>query len=67
MHSASIDISSVISQETMLKWNDMFPSSDHEKRRNELIYEVQGTLNGFVDDACALTELMAVEGGYLGW
>ena len=49
----SIDAESVISQETLLKWNDMFPPTDDEKRKNELIYEAQGTFNKFVDDAHA--------------
>jgi endonuclease I len=52
-----IDMPSVMSQETMLKWNDMFPPCDDEKRRNELIHEVQGSFNKFVEDAHAVTKL----------
>lgn len=53
-----IDIPSVISEETMLEWNDMFPPSDDEKKKNELIYKVQGTFNKYIEDSSALHETL---------
>lgn len=53
-YGASIISKSVISTDTMLEWNDRYAPSDDEKRKNELIYKLQGTFNKFVDDSSEL-------------
>ncbi|MCY1720795.1 endonuclease [Prolixibacteraceae bacterium Z1-6] len=35
---------------TLLKWNNEYPPSDFERRRNERIYEIQQNRNPFVDN-----------------
>lgn len=49
-----IDMRSVISEDTMLHWNDLYPPTDEERRKNQLIYEAQGTFNRFVEDSASL-------------
>ena len=46
----SIDEDNLIDKETLLRWNYENPPCDKEKRKNELIYEVQGNYNRFIDD-----------------
>lgn len=56
IYGGSIDQNEVIDYETILKWNYEHPPSDHEKRKNEIIYEIQGTYNRFIDDHKSLQE-----------
>ena len=39
----------IIKIETMLKWNDLFPVSDIEKYSNEIIFDVAGTYNEYIE------------------
>lgn len=50
----SVDLPRVISVDTMLEWNERYPPTDDEKRKNDLIYDVQGTYNQFVVDSSEL-------------
>ncbi|MFC1679360.1 endonuclease I family protein [Elusimicrobiota bacterium] len=47
--------------EMFLRWNRQFPPSAHEMERNNLIEEVQGNRNPFVDDH-GLADRIGVEG-----
>ena len=53
-----IEVPSVIDADTMMEWNYMYPPGDDEKRRNELIFEIQGTFNKFVEDPSSLQETL---------
>lgn len=53
-----IDIPSVIDPTTMMEWNYMYPPRDDEKRRNDLVFDIQGTYNRFVDDSSVLHETL---------
>lgn len=57
----SIDIDNLIDNDTMMNWNCMYPPSDEEKRRNEIIYEIQGTYNRFVEDSSILHETLYLQ------
>ena len=39
----------IIKIETMLEWNDLFPVSDIEKYSNEIIFDVAGTYNEYIE------------------
>ncbi len=60
-YQGSIDSKNLISNHTMEKWNDQFPPGDNEKRRNEIIYNIQGTYNRFVEDSKSLQEIIKPE------
>lgn len=45
-----IDRDNVIDEDTMIRWNYENPPNDSEKRKNEIIYNIQGTYNRFTDD-----------------
>lgn len=51
-----IDVPSVIDSDTMIEWNHMYPPEDDEKRKNDFVYELQGTFNRFVEDSSNLHE-----------
>lgn len=53
-YGVSVDLPRVISVDTMLEWNERYPPTDDEKRKNDLIYDVQGTYNQFVVDSSEL-------------
>ena len=53
-YGGSVDLPRVISIDTMLEWNERFPPTDEEKRKNDIIYAVQGTYNQFVVDPSEL-------------
>ena len=53
-----IDVYNLIDHDTMMIWNDMYPPGDDEKRRNEIIYDIQGTYNKFVEDSSILHETL---------
>lgn len=57
----SIDVDNLIDNDTMMDWNYMYPPEDDEKRRNEMIYEVQGTYNRFVEDSSILHETLYLQ------
>lgn len=48
-YGSAIDHKNLIDEDTMFRWNTC-PPDDQEKRKNELIYNVQGGYNRFVDD-----------------
>ena len=39
----------IIKIKTMLEWNDLFPVSDIEKYANEIIFDVTGTYNEYIE------------------
>ena len=57
----SIDIDNLIDNDTIMNWNYTYPPGDEEKRRNELIYEIQGTYNRFVEDSSILHETLYLQ------
>ena len=52
----SIDVVNVIDVETMIEWNHMFPPGDEEKRKNDVIFNIQGSYNRFIEDSSSLHE-----------
>ena len=57
----SVDSYNLIDSETMLRWNYIYPPGDDEKRRNDMIYEIQGTYNRFVEDSSILHETLYLQ------
>ncbi|CAM9698492.1 unnamed protein product [Ectocarpus sp. 6 AP-2014] len=57
LYGSSVDTASVISWETILEWNDRYPPNDNEKRKNELIFDLQGNWNRFIEDPTGLAYL----------
>lgn len=57
LYGSRVDTASVISWETILKWNDRHPPTDHERRKNELIFALQGNFNRFIEDPTGLLYL----------
>lgn len=60
-YGGSIDKNNLIEDETILRWNYENPPSDYEKRKNELIYKLQGTYNRFVDNHQSLQEIINIQ------
>ena len=56
-----IDVYNLIDNDTMMQWNCIYPPGDDEKRRNEIIYEIQGTYNRFVEDSSILHETLYLQ------
>ena len=52
-----VHTASVISRDTLLEWNDRYPPNDHEREKNTLVYDIQGTFNRFVENPAAVEEL----------
>jgi len=50
MYGDAIDHDNLIDKNTLLRWNYDNPPDYDEKKRNELIYEIQGTYNKFIED-----------------
>lgn len=46
---------------TWLEWNERYPPTDDEKRKNDLVYDVQGTYNQFVVDSSELNRVFDVK------
>ena len=58
MYGHHIDSSMLIDWDTMVEWNDTYPPLDDERRKNSLIFELQGTYNRFVEDSSLLQETL---------
>ena len=58
MYGNHIDSLMLIDRETMMEWNDMYPPLEDEKRKNSLIFELQGTYNRFIEDSSLLQETL---------
>lgn len=56
-----IDVYNLIDEDTMMEWNHIYPPGDDEKRRNDIIYEIQGTYNRFVEDSSILHETLYLQ------
>ena len=46
----NIDVNKVIDKELMIEWNLLFEPNQLERKRNNLIYKVQGNINPFIED-----------------
>lgn len=53
--------------EIFLNWNAEDPPSDHELFRNEVIYELQGNRNPFIDNPALATSLWGGPQAYDAW
>lgn len=60
-YGVSVDLPRVISVDTMLEWNERYPPTDDEKRKNDLVYDLQGTYNQFVVDSSELNRVFNVK------
>ena len=47
----------VIDSNTMKEWNELFPPNDEEKRKNDIIYDIQGNFNRYVEDSTLVFEI----------
>ena len=50
LYGYDIDMEKVIDIDTLLEWNDLYPPTDLEKEKNEIVYEIQNSYNKFVED-----------------
>ena len=49
-----LKLTNVINKETLVKWNQQFPVSEEEFERNDVIKEIQGNTNPFIDGSIKL-------------
>ena len=56
-HGHVIDMENVIDPNTMKEWNELFPPNDEEKRKNDIIYDIQGNFNRYVEDSTLVFEI----------
>ena len=53
-----LNLSNVIDKNLILAWNELYPPTEHELKKNKIIFHYQGNKNIFIEDYKMLTQFI---------
>ena len=53
-----LNLSNVIDKNIILAWNELYPPTEHELKKNKIIFHYQGNKNIFIEDYKILTQFI---------
>ena len=53
-----LNLSNVIDKNIILDWNELYPPTEHELKKNKIIFHYQGNKNIFIEDYKILTQFI---------
>ena len=53
-----LNLSNVIDKNIILAWNELYPPTEHELKKNKIIFHYQGNKNIFIEDYKMLTQFI---------